>query len=62
MQAFSSQAVVDRMVVELGERRRRALERRAAYLALARAVLDDAPALANASSEVDGLVNLTEAA
>jgi hypothetical protein len=41
MNAFSRQAVVDQLTTQLAERRRTARGRRAAYLALAQAILDD---------------------
>ena len=41
MNTFSRQTVVDRLAAELAERRRTAGPRRAAYLALAQAILSD---------------------
>jgi hypothetical protein len=41
MNAFSRQAVVDQLTAQLAERRRTASGRRAAYLALAQAILND---------------------
>ena len=45
MQSLSTQSVVEQMINELAARRRATAQRRAAYLALARVILqsDDAP-------------------
>ena len=43
MQSLSRESIVDEMVSQLGERRRAAIGRRSAYLALARAILMDQP-------------------
>ena len=41
MTTLSTHSVVDRMVAQLAERRRASIGRRAAYLALAQAILSD---------------------
>jgi hypothetical protein len=43
MNTLSSSSVLDRMTAELAQRRYTAITRDAAYLALARAILSDAP-------------------
>ena len=53
MTSLSTHSVVDRMVAHLAERRRATIGRRAAYLALAQAILSDEQAdrLVSAGSE-----------
>jgi hypothetical protein len=41
MSSLSTHSVVDRMVAQLAERRRSSIGRRAAYVALAQAILND---------------------
>jgi hypothetical protein len=53
MQRLSSHSVVDQLVSELAESRRSRLERHAAYVALAQAILTDEPVEAPARSEAE---------
>ena len=53
MTSLSTHSVVDRMVAQLAERRRASLGRRAAYLALAQAILSDEQADRLVSPAVD---------
>jgi hypothetical protein len=60
----SYESIVDQMVSALGERRRSRIERQAAYVALARAIVADEPTSFEFGepSEMDGVVSVSSAA